>query len=196
MPMTGVLKCWTEAPDGPFRTLETVLAGARSTLPFVSKGIVVSNTMQRRSDVPVILVVYTVFASVATIFAVITMFNERLQSMTVPYTGWIGLSLYSFTIFFAVFGCFYLFPPAVNAVKSMLKYSIAIGAFDLLFYIVPYLFGAQDFDNPYLTYSAWRPFVTIGLPAFWVVLLAYDSSTSSFTSSPEISTKSGKSGHC
>jgi hypothetical protein len=29
-------KCWTEAPDGPFLTLEAVLAGARSTWPFGS----------------------------------------------------------------------------------------------------------------------------------------------------------------
>jgi hypothetical protein len=35
--MTGVPKCWTEAPEGAFRNLETVLAGARSTWSFVPR---------------------------------------------------------------------------------------------------------------------------------------------------------------
>jgi DNA-binding MltR family transcriptional regulator len=35
--MTSVPKCWTEAPDGPFRSLKAVLAGARSTLTLFAK---------------------------------------------------------------------------------------------------------------------------------------------------------------
>jgi len=37
LPMTSVPKCWTEAPDGPFRSLKAVLAGARSTLTLFAK---------------------------------------------------------------------------------------------------------------------------------------------------------------
>ncbi len=36
-PSGGRTKCWTEVPDGPFRLLETLLAGTRSTWSFVGK---------------------------------------------------------------------------------------------------------------------------------------------------------------
>lgn len=46
-------KCWTEVPVGPFRTLETVLEGARSTWSFRGR-LIVTNNIKLHRKIPLI----------------------------------------------------------------------------------------------------------------------------------------------
>jgi len=134
--------------------------------------------LERRQDVPVRLVAYAIFAIATSIFSISTLLNEQLRSTTVPYTGWIGVFPYSFTLFFAVFAIFYTFPPAINATLSGVKGIILIGVLDSLFHGLSYMGGSGNFGNPYLTFSPWRPFITILLPIAWWFLLSTEVSRS------------------
>lgn len=145
--------------------------------------------LKRRMDTPVFLTAYAVFAIATTLFSFATLINEQLRSITVPYTGWIGLFPYSFTLFFAMFGIYYTFLPAVNATLSGVKGVVAAGILDSLLHVFFYMKGTGNFDNPYLTFSPWRPFITILLPLIWWLLLKTEASrTRDDDSSVEVAT--------
>jgi hypothetical protein len=84
-----------------------------------------------------------------------------------PFVGWTFSVPYAFSIFFA---CFAASSPkygrAIYAVRSFLILAIASGLFGFL-----WGFGGEDFGNPYLRVSPWRPLLTVLLPIVWLLLL-------------------------
>lgn len=58
------------------------------------------------------------------------------------------------------------FGATLKAVRCFLLLAIAFGAGDFIF-----KFGREDFGNPYLQVSLWRPVFTVHLPGIWLLLL-------------------------
>jgi hypothetical protein len=116
---------------------------------------------------PLVVRLYCYFAITITVLSVLRVFAGSSMSVVVPYTGWAGGFRYSITIFFA---CLAVHSPkyaqAIRSVRWFLVLFIVLGAGQFL-----WSFGGEDFDNPYLRVSAWRPVFTVLLPCIWFLLL-------------------------
>jgi hypothetical protein len=92
---------------------------------------------------------------------------QYVKAMTVPFTGWSASMPYLFGLFFSfhlVFGPDRRFRHRLGMVAPLLIYMVS----GLVEYALP---RGQDFGNPYLQVSPWRPLWTIALPMFWSLLL-------------------------
>jgi hypothetical protein len=116
---------------------------------------------------PFVVRAYCCFAIVVTIFAMIRLVVGSQMSEVVPYTGWSCPFYYSITILFAAFAAY---SPkcghALHSVRRFLLLFIVLGVVDFL-----WLFGGEDFGNPYLQVSPCRPVFTVLLPFIWLLLL-------------------------
>jgi hypothetical protein len=93
----------------------------------------------------------------------------ELKEAIIPFTGWVVSSSYSFVAISLVFLMLgYHTDPFYTRklITFLLFISIIFGIAD-----IGSAFGVEDFGNPYLTVSQWRPVWTIIIPSFWVALL-------------------------
>jgi hypothetical protein len=120
---------------------------------------------------PLRLKMFIYFCIAVSLFSYLSLFvlPKYIKEAIIPITGW-GL------------GDLYLFPLIV-AFGAMFRNRDSIGF--SMFYILHFmlfsfiLFGAYDFytytgefeGNPYLYHSPWRPFWTMGVPLFWMIVL-------------------------
>ena len=118
-------------------------------------------------SVPLVLRAYCCFAIGVTLLELCLLFAGDAAAAVVPFVGWVYSMPYAFSIFFACFaasspkyGC------AIYGVRWFLIFAIAIGLFDFL-----WGFAVEDFGNPYLRVSPWRPLFTVLLPIVWLLLL-------------------------
>ena len=125
----------------------------------------------RFSEAPLLLRAYIAFALAATILSFSGFFAPHLNAAMMPFTGWSALSLYMFTLFFAISAIFTPKRIQVYAVAALLGLAVIFGAFDTFSHTIGPVAGRPDFGNPYLMYSPWRPLFTIMLPAAWALLL-------------------------
>jgi hypothetical protein len=125
----------------------------------------------RFTQAPLILRSYVVFALAASALHLSGLFAPWLSSVTIPYTGWLGLTSYMFTLFFAISAILTPQRNQIYGVVALLGLGVLIGAFDTFWYTLGPGAGAPDFGNPYLTYHPYRPVITVLLPASWLLLL-------------------------
>jgi len=115
------------------------------------------------------LVSYTSFAVAVTIADLVLLPRalDILRERLVPYTDWVASMPYAFTIFFS-FAFIYQQKGRMgnrSAITWLLLLQVALGAWH--FAPTP----GENFGNPYLTVSPWRPIWTILIPALWIAVL-------------------------
>lgn len=122
---------------------------------------------------PRILSAYLAFAVLATAWGHFGITQvPRLYEKTVPYTGWSGFSVYPFTIIFVALTI--LTPMRSTGRKSvvgLLALGAIFGVWDTYENTWGSWAGRDDYSNPYLIYSPWRPLITVAVPLFWAALL-------------------------
>jgi len=92
---------------------------------------------------------------------------QTIKAATVAFTGWNASMPYLFGLAFAfslVFGRDHNFRLRLGIVGPLLVYVV----FGVIEYALP---RGQDFGNPYLQVSPWRPVWTVALPAIWSIVL-------------------------
>ncbi len=120
---------------------------------------------------PIRLKAFIYFCACVTLFSLLNMFlfPKEIKEAIIPITGWGTGSDYFF--------------PLIVALGAMFRNRDSIGF--SMFYILHFmlfsfiLFGAYEFytytggfeGNPYLYHSPWRPFWTMGIPLFWMMVL-------------------------
>lgn len=134
----------------------------------------VDNTKPRlwpqRQNTPAILWAYLIFSLLATTLHFTVFFAPRFNQRIVPFTGWQGLGYYMFTLYFIIAAL--TTPQTPARIRFMRGVHFILGAAALIGIIDFWQFyGTPNFDNPYLTYSPWRPLITIALPLLWLALL-------------------------
>lgn len=93
----------------------------------------------------------------------------ELKESIIPYTGWSVSSSYSFIAIALVFLMIgYQTDPFYG--RKIIVFLLFI---NIIFGIanIGSAFGVEDFGNPYLIVSPWRPVWTIIIPSIWVALL-------------------------
>lgn len=116
---------------------------------------------------PWILPAYFLFTVLATALGSSIFFAPELHRMMVPVVGWNGLGVYMFMWFFVITAM--ITPMGTDGIVRFHFLVAAFGVVDLCLHLPM----TDDFDNPYLMYSPWRPWVTIVLPLFWAVVLGW-----------------------
>jgi hypothetical protein len=116
------------------------------------------------SQAPIVLQAYIIFALVASALAVAVGFSPRISAAVLRYTGWPGLSVYLFTIYFAM--------TALLGRRRQKLFSI------VLLLGMAMVFGFLDNSRPIggpgappVAASPFRPLFTITLPAIWILIL-------------------------
>ena len=125
----------------------------------------------RFARAPLTLRAYVVFVLVAFALSLSTFYAPSLDAAIVPYTGWLGLYLYMFTLFFAMSAILTPQRKSIYGVVAFLGLFVLFGTLDTYQNTFGPDAGREDFGNPYLIYQTYRPVFTIALPAFWIVLL-------------------------
>jgi hypothetical protein len=123
------------------------------------------------ANVPVILRAYMGFALIASALSLSVFFAPSINRAIVPYTGWSGLSIYMFTIYFAFSAMRTGKRKQVYNVARLLALAMLFGFLDTYRHTAGPGAAQPDFGNPYLTYNNLRPLFTITLPAIWLFLL-------------------------
>lgn len=126
---------------------------------------------RRVLQVPMVLRAYIAFALVASVIAMSPLYSPKFNAAIVPYCGWSGLTIYMFTIFFAVAAAQDGQRKSVYAIVLLLAVGIVFGAIDTFWHTLGSRAARPHFDNPHLTYNPFRPLVTMALPTFWSLLL-------------------------
>ncbi|QEG33676.1 hypothetical protein Pr1d_09400 [Bythopirellula goksoeyrii] len=116
---------------------------------------------------PLSLRFYLWFVIAITVFELCRVATMGSLSFTIPFTGWMIAFPYMFSIFF-VFAALRgsKFGPAIKSVRSFLVFAIILGVLEFAF-----SYGREDFDNPYLRVSLWRPVFTVMIPCLWLIVL-------------------------
>lgn len=123
------------------------------------------------SEVPFVLKALLLFSllTVAIDFYLNLFGPSEIKETIIPYTGWSLSTSYSFvaiTLFFFISGQATKPFMSRNVIGLTLTLSIIFGVANFI-----YTFGHEDFGNPYLVVSQWRPIWTVLIPAIWISLL-------------------------
>jgi hypothetical protein len=124
----------------------------------------------RFRSAPIILQAYLVFAIGAVALAMSVFYARPLHAAIIPFTGG-GMMLYAFTLYFAISAILTRQRKAVYAVVILVGLLVVTGVIELTSHLAGSDEVRQGFNNPYLTYSAYRPIVTVTLPTAWLLLL-------------------------
>jgi Redoxin len=118
---------------------------------------------------PIGILAFTVFATLVTVIDYTLTFYGPLdlQERIVPFTGWSASGPYTYTIFFAVWYCIKREPRTLHPIAWVLLMYICVGIIRAL---EP---AREDFGNPWLTVSPWRPVWTIAIPTLWLAFIIY-----------------------
>lgn len=123
------------------------------------------------SEVPFVLKALLLFSllTVAIDFYLNLFGPSEIKETIIPYTGWSLSTTYSFvaiTLFFFISGQATKPFMSRNVIGLTLTLSIIFGVANFIS-----TFGHEDFGNPYLVVSQWRPIWTVLIPAIWISLL-------------------------
>jgi hypothetical protein len=114
-------------------------------------------------------VAYIVFAVAVTFadFIILPLTSDDFREMLVPYTGWGASMPYIFTIYFSFAFIFETKRRMANrfSITGLLILVVALNAWRFS------QSSGDDFGNPYLTISPWRPIWTILIPSLWIAVL-------------------------
>ena len=119
------------------------------------------------SAAPLELRVFAVFSTVVTVAGFVLTFlgPKRVSEAIIPFTGWSPNLGYLFGLYF-VFALIFSRREALRlGVVGPLLVQIVFGLVDLS------RSGRENYGNPYLTVSPWRPVWTMAVPAIWVLVL-------------------------
>jgi peroxiredoxin len=121
--------------------------------------------MSGRSRIPIGLLALIIFAIlVTTIDYRLTFWGPiSLKEQIVPITGWGISSAYTSTGLLAVLYCITRARRMLYAMAAVLLMHIVIGIVDVLWPM------GEDFGNPWLMVSPWRPVWSILLPGLWMI---------------------------
>jgi len=121
------------------------------------------------TEAPWALLSYIIFAVAATIadYVILPHTSKAFQEMLVPYTGWVASMSYSSTLFFSFVFIYQLKGRMANrsTITGLLLLQVAFGAWDCL------RTPGENYGNPYLTISPWRPIWTLLIPSIWIAVL-------------------------
>jgi len=136
---------------------------------------------------PIELRSFLVFSTAVSLFQLSFQFLFGLGTIKesiIPITGWLMAQGYIFTLFF-IFSLVFFSGTAGQRIRFRLAV-VALLAINVLYgiYGIPF-YGDNDYGNPYLIISKWRPVWTIVLPSFWMVLLMSKRVTA-FCKAPEL----------
>jgi len=128
-----------------------------------------TNFYHRFLAAPLELKAFAIFSVVVSIlgFALPVFGPKNLWEAIVPFTGWSPNIGYVFGLFFT-FALIYTHAPLWRlrfGIIAPLALQISFGL--LLMDKLP----ANNFSNPYLTVSPWRPVWTVVIPALWIAIL-------------------------
>jgi hypothetical protein len=91
---------------------------------------------------------------------------EEMHKALLPFTGWsISNGINFMTTFFAIALCITRNIKIRNVLLILLGINITFG---LIEFLIPW---GDDFGNPYLIRSYWRPVWTMMIPAIWIIVL-------------------------
>ena len=122
-------------------------------------------------DLPWILSAYLAFAIFTIVLLSSIDFAPDFHAMIVPYIGWSGIGVYSFTIYFVIMAMFTLTRESASWLPRMLVFGAVIQMIDVCVEIWGMWAGHEDFGNPYLMYNQWRPLITVAPPLICAALL-------------------------
>ena len=121
---------------------------------------------------PIELIIFSLFSFSVFIFSIVVdnFCSNSFRESIIPYTGWNIDRAYSISWFFSFI---IIFSSKKNNRLLMLYFglifqlfiSIVFGFFDL------HRINGENFGNPYLIVSSFRPIWTIIVPAFWILIL-------------------------
>jgi hypothetical protein len=131
-----------------------------------------SNT--RATAAPLILWAYFVFSLLASITAVAALISPSLSNALLPFTGFTGLAIYPFTVYFAFSALRTPRRRQVYKIAVLLALAMLFGFLDV--YRQSAAPGGVPASNPsgavvVATPNSLRPILTITLPALWLFLL-------------------------
>ncbi len=128
-----------------------------------------ANLYTRFLAAPLELKVFATFSVVVTIlgFALPVFGPKNFWEAVLPFTGWSPNIGYSFGLFFTFALIYTKFPLWLGRLGIIAPLALQI-IFGLL---VMDKLPANNFGNPYLTVSPWRPIWTVVIPALWIAIL-------------------------
>jgi hypothetical protein len=129
----------------------------------------------RFMQAPLILRAYIVFAVVASVVAISVCFVPPLKEAVLPYTGWSGLSVYLFTLYFAVSAALTQQRGKIFSVLLLLGMALVFGFMDFSRRAPGAAISPADAANPIAAHSSIRMIFSITLPALWIILLRFPS---------------------
>jgi len=120
---------------------------------------------------PIELKIFFLFSVLVSLIDIYLSFigPRELKESLLPFTGWqISGGYFLCAIFGFILILGYSTKPSFtrNIILFLLCNSIFWGTISFITSI-----GADSFNNPYLTVSAWRPIWTIAIPAIWIAIL-------------------------
>jgi hypothetical protein len=134
--------------------------------------------------VPLVLTAFAAFCVLATLGeCLLIVFQSVLQSTSyarvVPFVGWVPGMPYMFALYWALQLRWRPSASARRVAVLMLIVGATIGLIDFLT-----SFRRENYGNPWLTVSAWRPLVTVALPLLWSALLMSPAVTKFYRAGP------------
>jgi hypothetical protein len=132
---------------------------------------VTSDGQRHGTRVPLVVTAFAAFCVLATageclLIVSHPILQSALYARIVPVVGWLPGLPYMFALFWALRLRWRPSASARLAALLMLALGATFGVIDFLI-----SFHRENYGNPWLTVSAWRPLVTVALPLVWCVLL-------------------------
>jgi hypothetical protein len=120
---------------------------------------------------PLVLTAFAAFCVLATVGeCVLLLFQSVLESAPyariVPILGWVPGMPYMFALYWALQ---LRWRPSATARRAALVMLLLGATFGLIEFVIS--LRRENYGNPWLTVSAWRPLVTVALPLLWSALL-------------------------
>jgi peroxiredoxin len=129
----------------------------------------IQGKMSWRPRIPIGILAFIIFAIlVTTIDYKLTFWGPiSLNEKIVPITGWGMSTAYMMTGILAVFYCITRAHRMLYGMAAILLMNIGIGIVDALKPV------GEDFGNPWLMVSPWRPVWSILLPGLWMIVVLH-----------------------
>jgi peroxiredoxin len=149
-----------------------------------------------RSKIPIGIIALIIFAILVTTVDYKLAFwgPISLREQIVPITGWGMSSAYTMTGILAVYYCISRLHRMLYSMAAILLMHIVLGIVDALMPV------GEDFGNPWLMVSPWRPVWSILIPGLWLIVVLHTLISRHLTmavsdgQSPEIGPRSWKYG--
>ncbi len=148
----------------------------------------------RFSSAPLELRAFAVFSLAATLigFGLPMLCPNELLEAILPFTGWLPTSGYCFSLCSTAVLIFGERTADRRKARIIQRWLIVfLLSMDILFgFLSQKISGGNDFGNPYLIVSPWRPIWTEVVPALWIAILLSPRVTKFIGQSDELHTPS------